>query len=796
MTIAKQFPASIPYVIIMAAAALFVAGETGAREKTADVARGTVSGTVVDAKTGIGVPSSIVKLGKKARIDTTDAAGTFVFDSVPAGTVDISVHAADYDSRSFPNTLVQSGVNIPLTLEIQKSFIDNLPMMLVTAGRIILKKAYQTTSVLRIMRDEVRKAPGAIEDVNRIVQSQPSAVSSADVEDNSYYVRGGSDRENTFLLDGIELNNLSHWGSEYGSGGSITMLNPEFIKSLDYYAGGFPVKYPPRISSVVDITFRDGSTDARKYEIYANVAGFGLFLEGPFAGKNGNYMIDGRVSFLNLMRPFLGVSGIPQYQDGQVRCAYNLGEKSQLICNILGGSEYYTEKTHISQDQWWNKTEAGSHAIGGLTLRSHSDALANEAVFSAVYQSYGEDGTNDSSVVWTGTDNKRERFQLQDNLTLFIRENDQLSLGAVAEREEYHDRNSRDWQYLIADLRSGGDSNYAFTGTMPDTTQPVAPTLLRIDTMMHNDTTAVGYRIGGHLGYTARLKAVTANIGARSDFFTLIHKTGISPRAGLSIDLGSFGEVAASGGMEYQYPSYAEVYLIVGRNNPIELQRSYDAVLSYQKQIAGSVVAGVEAYDKYGDREPLYAIVDTGREMLTDFKRYGNKKTSGLELSVQKKRHDRFYYQLGYTFFNSSTQYADGSWHESDLDLRNAGIVLIGSNLNRYNSVSLSIDLAEGAPYTPIDAAKSSARFRTMYDLSKGWNGARRPPRCEIDIRYDLMLYMKRFNVTGYIEVQNILDRRDIISEEYRTGTKYNQGYIYQTKSRGIFPVVGVTVDF
>ena len=50
--------------------------------------------------------------------------------------------------------------------------------------------------------------------------------------------------------------------------------------------------------------------------------------------------------------------------------------------------------------------------------------------------------------------------------------------------------------------------------------------------------------------------------------------------------------------------------------------------------------------------------------------------------------------------------------------------------------------------------------------------------------------------MTGYIEVQNILDRKDIISEEYRTGTKYNQGYIYQTKSRGIFPVVGVTVDF
>jgi hypothetical protein len=759
------------------------------------VALGTVSGDVVDAGTGEAVIAAIVILHPLGKSTTTDTSGSFFFDSVPSGNIRVVVRAPDYDSRVFHNIRVGSGKNRPLHLEIQIATIRRLPTMLVTASRIILKKAFQTTSVLHLAPGDIKDAPGAIEDVNRIIQSQPSAVSSTDLEDNSFYVRGGSDRENTFLLDGIEVNNISHWGSEYGSGGSITMINPEVIKSMDYYAGGFPVKFPPRLSSVIDITFRDGATDERKYLIDANVAGLGVFLEGPFAGKKGNYIIDGRVSFLNLVRPFLGVSGIPQYQDGQLRLAYNFTPGSQLVMNVIGGSEDYREDSDPAIEQGWYKTQAGRHAMGGLTWRTRSDLFSNEAVVSGVYQHYDEDWDNDSSFVFSSVGNERSRFQAKDNLTLFFRENDQLSLGAVVERENFNDHNLRDLQYLTADLH--GDSSYSWTATRPDPTQPLSPSLLYIDTLIHDDTAVGGYRVGGHAGYAMKLGLATADLGMRTDYFTMVHKAGISPRAGLRIELAEGGEEAGvSAGMEYQYPSYAEAYIITEHNTAVALQRSYDAVLSFQKQITEDVIAAMETYYKYGDREPFYAIVDNNRQMMTDFARYGKKKTYGIEVSLQKKHHDWFYYQLGYTYFDSRLQYQDGNWYDADLNLHNAGTAIVGSALNKYHSISLRLDMSEGAPYTPVDVVASKQRYYTVYDVSKGWNAQRREPRVELGIRYDLSLYLKRCTVTAYVEVQNLLGRRYIISEELRQGRKYGDGYIYQYKSRGIFPVGGLMVDF
>jgi hypothetical protein len=756
--------------------------------------RGIVSGVVVDAATGKGVFAAVVVITSTGQSDTTIRSGAFHIDSVPVGTTDISVSAIGFQPRMVPAVNVQSGKNQALSLDISKSTEQKLPTMLVTASRILVRMAYQTTSVLRARQDEIRNAPGAIEDINRVVQSQPSAVSSADQEDNSYYVRGGSDRENTFLIDGIELNNLSHWGSEYGSGGSITMLNPMLIKTMDYYAGGIPVKCPPRISSVVDITLRDGDTEARNYEIDANVAGFGLFLEGPLARKRANYMATARVSFLRLVQPLLGVIGTPQYQDAQTRVAYDFSENNKLIFNLLGGSEYYHEDARISRDQLWSQKQAGKHAVGGLTWRTRGSTLSNETVVSGLYQQYGEKGSTDSSFVWKDTGNKRKKVQLKDNLTIFLRESDQLSVGAVVEREEYFDRNVRDRAYLIA--HTGSDSTLAFSRFAPDSTDPNAPLLVRIDTARTFDATAVGLRVGGHLGYSLSIRELSFNAGIRSDYFSLLRKGGVSPRVGVTLGLDKVGELGVSAGVGYQYPTYAEVFLVLDHSRDLELQRCYDAVGSFRKQIGETILANAELYYKFADREPLYVATDSCRYMLTDFKEYGRKKTWGLEISVQKKRRDKFFYQFSYTYFDSRVMYQDGVYYDSDLNLHNAGAVLLGSQINRNHSICASLDVTQGAPYTPVDFDASLSRAMTIYDISDGWNSQRRSTRFQLSLRYDIKLYGKRLNLTGYFEVQNILNERDVVSEEYRQGTTLGTGYIHKVKSRGIFPITGLTLDF
>ena len=58
------------------------------------------------------------------------------------------------------------------------------------------------------------------------------------------------------------------------------LLHNGFIRDLDFYSGGFPAQYAPRLSSIVDIHFREGSKEFRKFQIDNSIAGVGIFSEG------------------------------------------------------------------------------------------------------------------------------------------------------------------------------------------------------------------------------------------------------------------------------------------------------------------------------------------------------------------------------------------------------------------------------------------------------------------------------------------------------------------------------------
>jgi hypothetical protein len=74
-------------------------------------------------------------------------------------------------------------------------------------------------------------------------------------------VRGGTPIQNKVLLDGMTIYNPFH------SIGFFSIFETELVKNVDIYTGGFDSKYGGRISSVMDISYRDGNKkEFRKYE--------------------------------------------------------------------------------------------------------------------------------------------------------------------------------------------------------------------------------------------------------------------------------------------------------------------------------------------------------------------------------------------------------------------------------------------------------------------------------------------------------------------------------------------------
>ena len=112
-------------------------------------------------------------------------------------------------------------------------------------------------------------------DVIKTLQMQPGVASGTELL-SGFYVHGGDGSDNLFLLDGVPIYQSSHLL------GLFSAFNSDVISSMDFYKSGFPARYGSKMSSVVDITTKDG--DFKEYH--------GLFSIGLLDGR---FQFDGPI---------------------------------------------------------------------------------------------------------------------------------------------------------------------------------------------------------------------------------------------------------------------------------------------------------------------------------------------------------------------------------------------------------------------------------------------------------------------------------------------------------------------
>ena len=112
------------------------------------------------------------------------------------------------------------------------------------------------------------------------------------------FVHGGDGNDNLFLLDGVPLYNISHFGGLFSS------FNTDIIDNLDFYKSGFPARYGGRMSSVVDVETREGNMEKYYGSLSLGLIDGRVQLEGP--------LVKGKTSFnLGLRRSWMELVTIP-----------------------------------------------------------------------------------------------------------------------------------------------------------------------------------------------------------------------------------------------------------------------------------------------------------------------------------------------------------------------------------------------------------------------------------------------------------------------------------------------------
>ena len=163
---------------------------------------------------------------------------------------------------SIPDKSVELGT-ITITAKKEKTQIDN--------GKITLGKK------------ELEKIPsyGAENDIVGGISITPGVITTGD-QGGQLYVRGGTPIQNKILLDGMTIYSPFH------SIGFFSVFETELVKSMDIYTGGFDSRYGGRISSVMDITYRDGNKQKFGGKVSTSPFLAKLVLEGPLGKKNGD----------------------------------------------------------------------------------------------------------------------------------------------------------------------------------------------------------------------------------------------------------------------------------------------------------------------------------------------------------------------------------------------------------------------------------------------------------------------------------------------------------------------------
>jgi len=257
---------------------------------------GTIRGFVYEQETGEPVIFVNVYFKGTTYGSATDVNGFYAISKVPVGDYTLLVTYLGYDTLSMPVTIEEDDI-ISKNLFLKSSSVK-LDVVKVSAERQEDKTEVKA-SVINITPKQISELPtiGGIPDIAQYLQVLPGVVFTGD-QGGQLYIRGGTPIQNKTLLDGMVIYQPFH------SIGIYSVFDTDILRNADVYTAGFNAEYGDRVSSVLDITTRDGNKKRLAGKVAASTIGAKLLIEGPIAKQkdptkgSSSFLISARTSYL------------------------------------------------------------------------------------------------------------------------------------------------------------------------------------------------------------------------------------------------------------------------------------------------------------------------------------------------------------------------------------------------------------------------------------------------------------------------------------------------------------------
>jgi len=312
----------------------------------------TLSGYLRDTATGESLISATVYIKEADQGGTSNNYG-FYSVSVPPG-----IYTVIFSYVGYSQLIEKIDLTKDKTFNAELHSNTNLKEVQVTAARKDenVKNSEMGTVTLSLERIKTLPVLFGEVDILKTLTLLPG-VQSAGEGNSGFYVRGGGPDQNLVLLDDAVVYNPGHLF------GFFSIFNSDAIKDVTLIKGGAPANYGGRLSSVVDISMKDGNMKEYHAEGGIGLIASRLTLEGPIKKNKGSFIVSGRRTYIDVLaRPFsakLKNSGYYFY-DANLKANYKLGKNDRLYLSGYMGLDKFDYQnptgTFKADIPWGNKT--------------------------------------------------------------------------------------------------------------------------------------------------------------------------------------------------------------------------------------------------------------------------------------------------------------------------------------------------------------------------------------------------------------------------------------------------------
>jgi hypothetical protein len=325
---------------------------------------GNVRGFVYEKDNGEPVIFCSVYLEGTTFGTATDVNGYFNISRIPPGTYTLTVSSIGY-LESSKEVLVKADGILDERVYLEKS-VQSIDEVVVSGERQEMRTQIHT-SIVKVTPKQMAKIPtiGSEPDLAQYLQVLPGVIFTGD-QGGQLYIRGGAPIQNKVLLDGMIIYNPFH------SIGLFSVFDSDVIRNADIYTGGFGAQYGGRISSIMDITTRDGNKNRLSGKVSSSTFMSKVLVEGPLKKARDEY--DGSSSFIlsakhsyleqtsKYLYAYVDSAGLPfNFTDfyGKVSINSRNGSKVNFFGFNYSDNVTYRGITDIG----WNSVGGGSNVV-------------------------------------------------------------------------------------------------------------------------------------------------------------------------------------------------------------------------------------------------------------------------------------------------------------------------------------------------------------------------------------------------------------------------------------------------